>query len=733
MALIADPPCRGWTDAMTAFRNTLSLLEFSRKPRVPVVLQNEAAECGVACLAMIGGFHGRMTTLHGLRQQAGLTLRGATLSQLIQVAGSMGLAARPLRLELEHLGQLKLPCILHWQQSHFVVLTKVERGYIRLIDPAKGECRVPMRDVDQSFTGVALELTPTADFKVQAPEARFGILQLWSGITGFWSAGAQVLGLSLALLLLSLLAPYYAQLVVDEAVSSHNKGLLVTLAIGFGLLTVFQSGLGALRSMLVLVLGNQISIQVGSSLFAHLLRLPTDYFEKRHVGDIVSRFVSLERIREQVTSAAIEAVIDGLLVIVTVALMWLYSPLLVAVVIGAVLLYFLLKYLTFSTLSRATEEQIAATARKDTTLIESMRSIAGIKLFQRGPQRLAIWQNYFAESLNAGFRAGRITVGLAFANQLIFGLEKIIVLYLAATLLMAGEMSLGALMAFLAYKTQFTDRASALVDKWQLLRLTRIHLDRVADIVLTETEAEVFGESLASPGTACSVKFDDVRFRYGSSGPWVLDGAHLDIQPGECVAIVGGSGQGKTTLLKLLLGLLKPASGSITVDGRDLWSSGGAARGRIAAILQDESPLSGTIAENIAFFDESINMEMVMRSSMAAGLHSDIMRMPMNYQSLVGDMGSALSGGQRQRLLVARALYKAPGVIVMDEATSNLDVMTERLVSSSIKQLAITRILVAHRPETILSADRVVALENGKLVELDRDKVDELFARVTRT
>lgn len=717
---------------MNRLRNPLSLLQFSRKRRVPVVLQNEAAECGIACLAMIGGFHGRMTALHGLRQQAGVTLRGATLNQLIQVAGSMGLAARPLRLELEHLGQLKLPCILHWQQSHFVVLTDVARGHVRLVDPAMGERRVPMRDVDLSFTGVALELTPTADFKVQPQTQRFGILQLWTGISGLWGAGAQVLGLSLALLLLSLLAPYYAQLVIDEAVSSHDKGLLITLAVGFGLLAVLQTGLGALRSMLVLVLGNQISIQVGSSLFAHLLRLPTDYFEKRHVGDIVSRFVSLERLREQITSTAIEAVIDGLLVVVTVVLMWLYSPLLVSVVIAAVLLYFLLKLLSFTALSRATEQQISATARKDTTLIESMRSIAGIKLFQRGPQRLAIWQNYFAESLNAGFRAGRIAVGQTFANQLIFGLEKIIVLYLAATLLMAGEMSLGALMAFLAYKTQFTDRAAALVDKWQLLRLTRIHLDRVADIVLTEKEAEVSAESRESPGTACSVRFEDVRFRYGSTGPWVLDGASLDIEPGECVAIVGGSGQGKTTLLKLLLGLLKPSGGCITVDERDLSSPGGSARGRIAAILQDESPLSGTIAENIAFFDETIDMELVMRCAMAAGLHSDIMRMPMNYQSLVGDMGSALSGGQRQRLLVARALYKEPGVIVMDEATSNLDVLTERLVSSSIKQLAITRVLVAHRPETILSADRVVALENGKLVELDREKVEELFAKVAR-
>ncbi|TAM27059.1 MAG: peptidase domain-containing ABC transporter [Rhodanobacter sp.] len=714
------------------WNRALGLLRFSGRKRLPTIRQNEAAECGIACLAMIAAYHGRPVSLHGLRQTAGITIRGMTLSQLIQAAGQLGFAARPLRLELEHLPELNVPCILHWEQAHFVVLKKVSPDGIVILDPAVGERFVPMRDVDRSFTGVALELLPLSEFSAQSREPKFAISQLWSRVVGLWSSAGQVLLLSAGVLLFSLLSPYFVQLVIDESISSHDLSLLNTFAIGFALLLVVQVAIATLRSLVMLVLSNQLSIQVASNLFFHLLRLPVDYFEKRHIGDIASRFVSLDRIREQITSTAIESIIDGLLVVAMLIIMWFYSNRLALIVLGSVGLYFLLKYVFFAPLRQATEEQIIAGARKDTSLIESIRAISGIKLYRREPQRMVIWQNHFAEGLNAGIRVGKITAVTTGANQLIFGLAKILVVYLAAKLIMGGQMTIGGLTAFLSYMTQFSEKAAGLVDKWQQLKLVRIHLDRVADIVLTSTEelGQAGVPSLDAASGGCHLRMEGVSFRYGVSDVDVLKGVTFEVQPGESIAIVGGSGQGKTTLLKILLGLLRPREGRVLVDGHDIWATGDAAfRGRVAAVLQDEAPLSGTVAENIAFFDEDMDMERVMKSAMAAGLHAEIMRMPMNYQSLIGDMGNALSGGQRQRLLIARALYRQPGVIVMDEATSNLDVLTERMVNLSIKSLDITRILVAHRPETIRSATRVLVLEGGEVKEVDGA---DLLARVDR-
>lgn len=702
------------------------LLRFGGRKRLQLVLQNEAAECGLACIAMIAGYHGAKLSLHTLRQSVSVTLRGATLNHLIQIAGGLGMSARPLRLELEHLRELKLPCILHWNQSHFVVLKSVRADGITILDPAGGERRIPMRDVNTSFTGIALELTPLESFRTVGAEPQFSLSQLWSRVTGLWSSMGQILALSFAILAFSLLSPYYMQLVVDEAISSRDISLLDTLAIGFSVILVVQVAIMALRSLVTISFSNQLSIQIASNLFSHLVRLPISFFEKRHVGDIASRFVSLDRVREQLTTTVIEALIDGLLVTVMLVMMWFYSGTLTAVVLGSVVLYFLLRFAFHRSLHESMEEQIVASAKRDSSLIETIRGMQGIKLSRREFQRLALWQNHFADALNAGIRNGKVNAWLAAANQLIFGLEKILVVYLAAKLIMSSNLTIGGLLAFIAYKTQFTEKASGLVDKWQQLRLTRIHLDRVGDIVLTQAESVDLRPlpRVESEARSGHLELQDVHFRYGDTDPFVLKGVNLKVKPGESVAIVGESGQGKTTLLKVLLGLIEPTEGTILIDERDIWAQGNSTlRESVAAVMQDELPLSGTIADNIAFFDEVIDLDRVYAVAMAAGLHADVMRMPMQYQTLIGDMGSSLSGGQRQRLLIARALYRQPKIIVMDEATSNLDVMTERLVSASIKALDITRILVAHRPETIRSADRIVVIEGGQLQEVPREMV----------
>jgi|CXWL01.1.fsa_nt_gi ATP-binding cassette subfamily B protein RaxB len=704
------------------------LLNFSGRRKLPVILQSEVAECGLACLAMVSVFHGLRLDLNTLRRRSPITLKGATLAQLMQIAHGLEYSTRPLRLDLKEMRELKTPCILHWELNHFVVLKEVTRKGIVIHDPARGRREVGWDEVDKAFTGVALELTPTQKFERRNEETHLKFGQLWSRIDGLGKSLALILALSLALQLFGILAPLYMQMVIDEVVVSHDDHLLLVLALGFLLLMLIQTGVTALRSLVILFLSNQLSIQVAANLFKHLLKLPLSFFERRHIGDVVSRFGSLERVREQMTTGLVEAVVDGIMMIGTLIMMLLYSVKLTLVIGVALLIYCLIRWALYLPIRMATEEQIVATAKKDSNFMETVRAVQGIKLFGREAQRETIWHNHFAESLNAGIRLGRLSISYHTANQLIFGLENIIVIYLGAMAVIQSSLTVGMLFAFLSYKTQFAQKSAGLVDKWLQFRLVRLHLDRVADIALAEAERDpVDTIALAAPLSG-AIELHNLSFRYADGEPLVFSGVNATINAGESVAIVGGSGCGKTTLMKVILGLLPATEGEVRVDGMEVRRLGlRAFRQQIAAVMQDDSLLSGSIADNISYFAEVQEQDRFERCAKLAALHDDIVRMPMGYNTLIGDMGNSLSGGQRQRLLLARALYREPRLLFLDEATSHLDVQMESIVNSAVRALRITRIIIAHRPETIRSADRVLLMAGGKLQELPKD----VMARVS--
>lgn len=704
----------------------LQRLKFGGRKTIVPILQNEAAECGLACLVMIANFHGHQIDLASARRLSSISLRGANLHHLCRAASEFQLVARGLKLDLEQLSSLRLPCILHWNQSHFVVLTAVSKNSITIVDPARGQRTVGMEEVNVSFTGVALELTPIVDFQNKDERRKLKLAELFSRATGLPEAIAQVLVLSVVIQLLALISPYYLRLVLDDVVTGSDISFLSTIAVAFTLLLLFQSLVSTLRALITVQVANQLSMQVASNLFVHLLKLPISFFERRHIGDITSKFASLERIREQLTSTLVEAVIDGLLVITTLVLMWFYSPLLASVALAAVLCYVGLRLVFFHKVQTSTEAQITANARKDTSFVETVRAIQSIKLMGRESQRLSLWQNHFAESLNANIKVGHMTIAFTTLNQTLFGLERLLVIYLGAHLIIGQQFSVGMLMAFFAYKMQFTDKASGLIEKYQQMKLLRVHLDRVADIVHSEPErlsqqiqGEVSGE----------LELKGLGFKYGKYEPYVFSNLNLKIATGESVAIVGESGNGKSTVLKLILGLLEPSEGEILVDGKSTAQGIATLREQMAAVMQDDAPISGTIGENISFFEAIHDEARIREAAIAANLHETIIKMPMQYQTTIGDQGTSLSGGQRQRLLLARALYRKPKIILLDEATSHLDLIAEKRVNAAIKEMKITRIFVAHRPETILTADRFIALKFGAFVELDRETVVQRIRR----
>lgn len=681
------------------------------------IIQSEAAECGLASLAMVADAHGMRLGLAEMRQRFPMSLKGAKLSQLIHIAQQLGFSTRPLRLDMEDLGKLKLPCILHWDLNHFVVLAKVGKDKVTILDPAIGERKLSLAEVSDHFTGVALELAPTAEFKPQKAAPSVSARQLTGPVRGLWRALAQILLLSIALQVFVILAPFFMQWVVDQVLVSADKDLLTVLGLGFGLALLLQIAIGLLRGWSVVYLSTRLGLQWMGNVFAHLLKLPLDYFEKRHLGDITSRMGSVQAIQRTLTTSFVEAIIDGLMAVVTLVLMLFYSWKLALVTLLAVVLYLGIRWLAYRPVRDRTEQQLVAAAKQQSHLLESLRGMQSLKVAGEESQRRATYENLMVDTVNQEVRLARMGLGFNSASQLVFGIERIAVIWIGALLTMQNVFSVGMLIAYLAYKDQFAQRMGGLIDKWIEFRMLRLHGERLADIVLTTPEDAQQLPELPPPEYP-RIEVENLGFRYAEGEPWVLKACSFTVEPGESVAIIGASGCGKTTLVKLMLGLLQPTEGVIRIGGHDLRKVGPRnVRGIVGAVMQDDQLFAGSVADNISFFDPAHDQVRIEAAAKLAAVHDEIAAMPMGYHSLIGDMGSSLSGGQKQRVILARALYRNPKLLFLDEATSHLDVMKERLVNDAVKQLDLTKVIVAHRPETIASADRVLVMEQGRIVQ----------------
>jgi ATP-binding cassette, subfamily B, bacterial CvaB/MchF/RaxB len=685
------------------------MLRFSSRGHLPLVRQSEAAECGLACLAMVAAFHGHRVDLNTLRRRYPVSLNGVTLRSLIQVAIHMGLAGRPLRFEIGHLRQLRLPAILHWDMSHFVVLKSVSRKGITVHDPASGAKSLTVAEASKHLTGVALELSPAEGFVPRDERARLPLSVFWSQLTGSGHALLQIFLLSVVLQIVVLAAPFYMQVTIDEVIARGDVDLLLVLALGFGLLMLVRVATTALRSLVLLIVQNVLHFHLGARLFHHLIRLPAAFFEKRHIGDILSRFSSLQPIRNLLAEGLIAAVIDGIMAVLTLAMIFIYSPMLAFIVIGALLLYATLRLALYRVLWLRTEATIQASAQENSNFIESVRAVQSLKLFNRETEREGQWLNRYAEVASANVRLGRAKIAFSTINDLIFGLETIVTIYLAARLVLANQLTVGMVFAFMAYRQHFTDKSVALVEKALDFRILGLHLERLSDIALTPCERGYDQPLSYTRPILGGIELRNVFFRYAEAEPFVLEDINLTIEPGEFITIMGPSGGGKTTLVKVMVGLLEPTSGEVLIDGVPLSTVGARAfREQVAAVMQDDQLLSGSIADNICFFDPDYDQDKLFQCARLAGIHDEIMAMPMTYNSLVGDMGSSLSAGQKQRVLLARALYREPRILFLDEGTAHLDVENERLINVSLRQLQMTRISVAHRPDMATGADRIV-------------------------
>lgn len=692
-------------------RRMINQLDMRWRRRVPVIHQTETSECGLACLAMICEHFGKNIDLISLRRKFNLSSRGANLAGINSIAEQLGMVTRALSLELDELGALKTPCILHWDFSHFVVLVSVKRNRYVLHDPARGRRNVGLEEMTRYFTGVALEVWPGSEFSAETTQNRIHLRSLINCIYGIKSTLAKIFCLSVVIEAINLIMPVGTQLVMDHAIPAGDRGLLTLISAGLMFFILLRAATGMLRAWSSLVMGTLINVQWQSGLFNHLLRLPLAYFERRKLGDIQSRFGSLDTLRATFTTSVVGAIMDSIMVVGVFVMMLLYGGYLTWIVLGFTTVYVLVRLVTYSYYRQISEETLVRGARASSYFMETLYGIATVKIQGMAERRGTHWLNLKIDAINSGIKLTKMDLFFGGINTFVAACDQVAILWLGTSLVIDNQMTIGMFVAFGSSRGQFSDRVASLTNFLLQLRMVSLHNERIADIALHEKEEKKPELDIVADMSPVSLETTDLSYRYDSQSAPVFSGLYLSVAPGESVAITGTSGAGKTTLMKVLCGLFEPDTGKVLVNGTDIRQLGINNYHRmIACVMQDDRLFSGSIRENICGFSEEMDETWMIECARASYIHDVIIKMPMGYETLIGELGEGLSGGQKQRIFIARALYRRPCILFMDEATSSLDTDSERFVNVAIKNMNITRIIIAHRETTLRTVDRVILI-----------------------
>ncbi|PHM68618.1 peptidase domain-containing ABC transporter [Xenorhabdus sp. KJ12.1] len=695
--------------------------EFFTK-KLPVILQTEVTECGLACLAMIASWHERETDVYSMRKIFDVSNNGMSLRQLITVADRINMNARAIRLDLEELRNVRLPCILHWSFNHFVVLKKITKKNAVIHDPALGKKIISLKELSNKFTGIVLEVWPRSDFKKEKVSESITITDMFRGVANLKITLLKIILISLFIEGLALSIPLSSQFIIDIVLRSSDFEMLNLIVIGVIFLLILRSALSIIRAWTLMAMRYSLGIQWSIGFFNQLLSLPLTFFEKRHVGDIASRLTSLNEIKEAFTAEMLTSLLDVLILLTLITLMFCYSALLAVISLLIIFIYLSVKLALYNTYKSARVEAIHNEALQSSHFLETVRNVACVKVFSLTENRRMTWLNKVINTANARAHLFKIDLINQTLSGFLTGLSSATILFFGGNLMEHGAITTGTLFAFMLYADMFLTRSIKVINSLFNFRLISIHSDRLTDVATAETEDAWYSKNLVPLEVVEGrITLNNLSYRYGEAEPFIFKDINLEINAGENIAIIGASGCGKSTLLRIMAGLAIPQSGSVLIDGTSIRQIGiDEYRRHTAFVMQEDKLFAASLMDNISSFDPQPDLEWMYECAKAAAIHNEIIAMPMQYETMIGDMGSILSGGQKQRVSLARALYKRPRILFLDEATSDLDVFNERKINNAIKQMPITRIFVAHRPETIAAADRIYNLKDKTFTEFSR-------------
>ena len=682
--------------------------------RVEFVPQMEVTECGAAALAMILATHGHHATLPEVREACGVTRDGASALALVKAAQGYGLEAKGVKVDLAQLALLPLPAILHWDFDHFVVLERYRSGSATLVDPACGRLRVGLAELGRRFTGVALLFGPTPAL-VPRPRRRPSLAKYRAVFRAKLPALAQIGLATFALELVGLVFPVASQLLLDRVVVPRQESWLWGLALGLGAAVVTSALLGLVRGWVVLGLQLELNFALMGQFLGHLLRLPLAFFQQRAPGDLVQRAQSNVALQHLFNAQVITVLLDGLFLLGYGALMLAYHPPLACMVIAVSLLEAGLPLALLDRNRQLLAAGLAADGREGAALLEALSGLETTKASGAETRMVHRWAHRMTERVNNGLERQRLNLASGAFLTLFTGVTGLLVFVVGGQEVLAHRMTLGTFVAFLTLQGLFTAPMGALLGALVQVQFLGTHLRRLDDVLATPVEPS----GTQDPGPlAGAIELRDVTYRYGSGSAPVLNGISLRIAPGDKIALVGPSGAGKSTLARLLLGLHLPESGTILFDDRELRDLDlPRLRNRMGVVLQETFLFDDTVRANLSLHDDGLPQEQLAWAARMACVDDVIAGLPQGYDSRVGANGDLLSGGQRQRLSLARALAAGPRILLLDEATSSLDLETERRIHANLATLRCTRIVIAHRLATVVDADRILVLQEGRIVQ----------------
>ncbi|MFQ5548834.1 MAG: peptidase domain-containing ABC transporter [Woeseia sp.] len=685
------------------------LLGLRRRRPVPLILQQERSECGLAVIAMVAGHYGFDTGLHALRNSSSPSSRGTTVKHLVEIARDLRLIARPLRLELDEIEKLRLPAILHWRMNHFVLLVRMKRGKALIHDPAAGKRAVRKDELDRSFTGVAVELAPAREFRRSPDESRLTFSRFVGSFRNLGRYLCMMLALLITTQVLALVPPVATQMLIDEVVLGQDRTWLLRALLGLSVVMLVGILLDSSRRWIGLYAGTRLAVDSTLGVLNHLFSLPASFLHGRHLGDVMSKVESLTPIRLALTESGVNGFVQMAVMLATLTIMFAYDTWLTLVSLVGLLLSSLLAFAVLPASRRLSEQALVHAARQNSSLLESLTAFDSVRALDLGALRLTQWQKHFFSATNAGVRQAKLSILGTAGTGVIGALEQVLFLGIGISGIVEKQITLGVLFAFFSLRSRFAASAASLAAIARSFFMLRVHLERISDILLAEPERPSLARAVRTR-VAGSIEAGNLRFRF-PGGRYVIRDFCCSISEGETVAIAGRSGSGKTTLLRLLSAQLAPTGGRVLIDGRDiaLWDRR-CLRRQLGIVLQNDRLFQGSIAENIAAFDPEADLDRIRAAAIGAEIWTDIEAMPMSLNTLVGDSGTSLSGGQQQRILLARSLYRNPRVLFLDEATSHLDIDTERRILDRLADAGITIVSVAHRPDVLARADRIIEL-----------------------